>query len=135
MSSRHAAGAMSSSGARLRPWEVSFGRNPTPLQVEISMSFVLLPPTGKLSYPEPLQAFSKERKGKGGKVHSLLPFKIHILVSGEISTKSAFSRPTWRVKDGGRWGRVDGCNALGRAVSAEDEPESIKNPHVLRTSR
>ena len=58
-----------------------------------------------------------------------------ILVSSEASDETAFPRALWRVGMVAELGRVDGWEALGKAVLAETEPRSVAEPNVLSPSR
>ena len=51
-------------------------------------------------------------------------------MSSEVSDETAFPRASWRVGVLGAVGRVDGWEALGKAVSAETEPRSAAQPNV-----
>ena len=55
----------------------------------------------------------------------------HILVSREASDETAFPRALWRVGVLAVVGRVLGWEALGKAVSAENEPWSVAEPNIL----
>ena len=54
-----------------------------------------------------------------------------ILVSSEVSDETAFPRALWRVGVMTVVGRVDGWEALGKAVSSETEPRSVGEPNIL----
>ena len=58
-----------------------------------------------------------------------------ILVSSEASAETAFPRALWRAGVVGVGGRVDGWEALGKAVLAEAEPRSVAEPNIFRISR
>ena len=52
-------------------------------------------------------------------------------MSSEVSDETAFPRALWRVGVVVMVGRVDGWEALGKAVSAETEQRSVAEPNVL----
>ena len=56
-------------------------------------------------------------------------------MSGEAPDETAFLRASWRDRVVAVVGRVDGWEALGKAVSAETEPRSVAEPYILRISR
>ena len=56
-------------------------------------------------------------------------------MSSEASDETAFPRASWRVEVVVVEGRVDGWEALGKAVSAEAEPRSEAEPNILCPSR
>ena len=58
-----------------------------------------------------------------------------ILVSSEVSDETAFPRASWRARVLVVVGRVDGWEALGKAISAEAEPRSAAEPSISRFSR
>ena len=51
-------------------------------------------------------------------------------MSSEASDETAFPRALWRVGMGAVVGRVDGWEALRKAVSAEAEPRSAAEPYI-----
>ena len=56
------------------------------------------------------------------------------LLSSEASDETAFPRASWSVGVLVVVGRVDGWEALRKAVSAEAEPRSVAEPNVSRLS-
>ena len=56
-------------------------------------------------------------------------------MSSEVSDETAFPRASWRVRVMEVGGRVDGWEALGKAVLAEAEPRSVAEPNIFRISR
>ena len=56
-------------------------------------------------------------------------------MSREVSDETAFPRALWRVGVVALEDRVDGWEALGKAVSAEAEPRSVAEPNICKTSR
>ena len=56
-------------------------------------------------------------------------------MSSEVSDETAFPRASWRVRLVAVVGRVDGWEALGKAVSAETEPRSAAEPNISSLSR
>ena len=57
------------------------------------------------------------------------------LVSSEVSDETAFPRASWWVGVLEVGSRVDGWEALGKAVSAETEPRSVAEPNISTSSR
>ena len=51
-------------------------------------------------------------------------------MSSEVSDETAFPRASWRARVLVVEGRVDGCEALGKAVSSETEPRSVAEPNT-----
>ena len=56
-------------------------------------------------------------------------------MSSEASDETAFPRALWRVGVLEVVGRVNGWEALGKAVSSEAEPRSAAEPNICRLSR
>ena len=56
-------------------------------------------------------------------------------MSSEDLAETAFPRASWGVGFLAMVGRVDGWEALGKAVSAETEPRSVAEPNVFSPSR
>ena len=56
-------------------------------------------------------------------------------MSSAVSDETAFPRASWRVRVMEVGGRVDGWEALWKAVLAKAEPRSVAKPNVSRISR
>ena len=56
-------------------------------------------------------------------------------MSSEVSDETAFPRALRRVGVVAVGGRVDGWEALGKAVSAETEPRSVAEPNIHMKGR